>query len=135
MKKISFILVLLLALAFLSLLPNALAEFKTPQNTVVIEEEAFMGNSSLSTITLNNGLKRIENNAFSNCDLQEAHLPASVEYIAEDAFDDVCDAVIQVLAWVAGFVGEGLVNLGQARDVRPDGFLESLGAIVLCHGL
>ena len=87
MKKISFFLVLLLSLAFLSLLPNALAEFKTPQTTVVIEEEAFMGNSSLSTITLNDGLKRIESNAFSNCDLQEAHLPASVEYIAEDAFD------------------------------------------------
>ena len=41
--------------------------------------------------------------------------------------DDVGDAVIQVLAGVAGLVGEGLVNLGQARDVRPDGFLESLG--------
>ena len=75
MKKITFSLFLLLSLTFLYLLPNALAEFKTPQNTVVIEEEAFMGNTSLSTITLNDGLKRIESNAFSNCDLQEAHLP------------------------------------------------------------
>ena len=94
MKKITFSLFLLLSLTFLSLLPNALAEFKTPQNTVVIEEEAFMGNTSLSTITLNDGLKRIESNSFSNCDLQEAHLPASVEYIAEDAFDGNNDMIL-----------------------------------------
>ena len=46
-----------------------------------------MNNSSMSHVTLPDGLLRIESKAFYNCGLSTVYLPSSLTNIAENAFD------------------------------------------------
>ena len=61
-------------------------ELALPDELLVIESEAFLGNSSLGTVTLPEGLLRIESRAFANSSVEAIKLPASLTFIAEDAF-------------------------------------------------
>ena len=63
------------------------ADYILPTATQVIESEAFMNNTSLLAVVFPDGLQRIESRAFAGCRLLRVSLPASILYIAEDAFD------------------------------------------------
>ena len=55
--------------------------------TVVAAEE--YANSTMTTITLPEGIRRIESRAFANSKLRSINFPDSLEYIAPDAFEGV----------------------------------------------
>ena len=92
MEKISFragtFLFPVLLACFLCFVPfgRAMADLTVPAGTRVIEDEAFMGDTSLTRVAAGEGLLRIESRAFAGCGLKEAQLPSTVEYIAADAF-------------------------------------------------
>ena len=68
--------------------PNDLQtiSFELPAHLRVIEEEAFAG-CDFSTVLLHDGVTSIGSKAFSNChELDQIVIPASVTYIADDAF-------------------------------------------------
>lgn len=70
----------------------ALAEEKAevavtlPKSLVTIDAEAFKDTAAFGKVIVQNNTKRIESRAFANSAAKEIHLPASVEYIADDAF-------------------------------------------------
>ena len=78
---------LVLALVFSAI--GALADgIQFPSNLLQIADEAFMGNTAIESVTLNEGVKEIGARAFRNCSaLKEITLPDSIEFIGEDAFD------------------------------------------------
>ena len=86
MKRILWIVGLTAALFCLTS-AAAVADVTIPAGTEVIESEAFMGSQTLGIVTLNNELKRIEERAFAGCEIWRINFPASLEYIADDAFD------------------------------------------------
>ena len=58
-----------------------------PEDTQIIEEEAFFELTSAEEVILPKGIQRIETKAFgNNTSLQRIHLPNSLRYIADDAF-------------------------------------------------
>lgn len=78
--------------ALVSLTGTAFAEtLSFPANLEIIDEEAFFADSSLKTVILPEGLKRIESRAFADCTIESVYFPSSLEFIAEDAFDG-CNA-------------------------------------------
>jgi len=68
-------------------MPNALSE---------IRAEAFCGDESIVSVTVPEGVKRIDSRAFAESGLKEIALPASLEYIADDAFEGCDDLVVSV---------------------------------------
>ena len=84
-RAILFAALLACFLGFASL-GSAETDLTVPAGTLVIEDEAFMGDTSLTRVAAGEGLLRIESRAFAGCGLKEAQLPASVEYIAPDTF-------------------------------------------------
>jgi len=80
----------LLALLLCSMLfvPCALGEgVVLPAGTTTVDEEAFSGDSTITTVVLQPGVKRIGPRAFADCEnLLEITIPATVESIGEDAF-------------------------------------------------
>ncbi len=67
-----------------------------PSKITVIEPKTFNECSELSEVVLNDGLQRIEVNAFKSCtSLKEIYIPATVEYISEDAFNKCEDITIK----------------------------------------
>lgn len=52
---------------------------------MVIEEEAFSGCSSLRSIGLPNGVKRIEKRCFWESGVEEVTLPSTLKWIEKDA--------------------------------------------------
>lgn len=105
MKKVSYRARAILFLALLAGLMcfvcggSARADIAIPAGTEVIEAEAFMGDTSLNRVTASDGLKRIESEAFASCGLSEVQLPATVEYIADDAFTGNDGLVISAPEW------------------------------------
>jgi len=76
---------------------NTLRTFRLPGNLLNIEEEAFAGLSVLAVI-IPDGCTSIDSLAFANCeDLLYVRIPASVTWIAEDAFDGCGLALIHRL--------------------------------------
>lgn len=60
-----------------------------PRSLTVIEDEAFEGNTSLTSLKIPGTVKRIGEDAFEGCtNLTTIRIPASVTYIGEDAFED-----------------------------------------------
>ena len=59
-----------------------------PENLTVIAKEAFCGDTSIQKVVLQEGVTSIQSRAFADCSLLEIQLPASLTYIAEDAFED-----------------------------------------------
>lgn len=72
---------------------GALAEFRLPAGLKAIEDEAFMGDTSLDEVVLPEGLISIGSKAFKDSSVKRMYLPASLTEIAEDAFDGV-DALV-----------------------------------------
>ena len=85
--KLLLVLVLVCSLS----LNCAFASVTTPKDTTVIPEQAFYGDLSLTEVELQEGLLRIEKQAFANTSLTSVLLPRSLEYFAEDAFEGCPD--------------------------------------------
>lgn len=75
-------------LACLFVLGNAAygEELALPEGLTVIEEAAFAGDTSLSTVVLPEGIREIGSRAFAESSVSEINIPGSVECIAPDAF-------------------------------------------------
>ena len=85
MKKYALILVFALSLLIAS---TALAgELKLPEGLTVIEEESFMGDTSLESVVLPEGLETIGPRAFAESSLIEINIPAGVTSLGVNAFD------------------------------------------------
>lgn len=89
----------------------------------IIEPEAFYGDTSLDELVLPNGIKRIEGLAFSTSSLNAINLPASLEYIADNAFDkgvqfDVAEGTY-AYTWAEGkgYVGSNVLFLNKEKTV------------------
>lgn len=64
----------------------SLKKIVTPQTLKVIDYNAFEACARISDVTLNDGLERIESEAFCNYTPFQLYLPSSLVYIADDAF-------------------------------------------------
>ena len=64
-------------------------EFAIPEETRIIEEEAFAGCTGIRSICLPEGLEEIRSRAFADTALYLAEMPESVENIATDAFSGI----------------------------------------------
>ncbi len=61
---------------------------KLPPKLESIEDQAFERNTALDEVELPEGIKSIGSRAFAESSVSSVNLPASIDYIAEDAFDD-----------------------------------------------
>ena len=86
-RLVSMILVLILLMANGGLTALADAVLTMPAALQIIDEEAFYGSTSVDRVVLSNKVTEIRSRAFANSTLSEINLPASITYIAEDAFD------------------------------------------------
>lgn len=96
-KRVSCILLIALILMLLPQAANADTEipasgdgvYLLPEHITTIEDEAFMGNTALSTLVIPNTVEQIGSKAFSNCsNLTEVFFGNSATVqIAKDAFD------------------------------------------------
>lgn len=59
-----------------------------PSSSTMIESEAFYGDREINNIILPELLKRIEARAFAKTSVEEIYLPSSLQYIADNAFED-----------------------------------------------
>ena len=59
-----------------------------PETVQVIRETAFLGCSSLTSVTLHEGLTSIQKGAFASCGLTSASIPASVTSFGSGVFDN-----------------------------------------------
>ena len=57
-----------------------------PSSLIIIEEEAFYGNTAIEKVILPGRIKEIRSLAFANSSIKEINLPDSLEYIADNAF-------------------------------------------------
>lgn len=72
-----------------------LPQVKLPASTFYVDDEAFVGNSTIQSVVAPDGLQVIDTRAFADCaNLKCITLPDSVSYIAEDAFENTPDVVI-----------------------------------------
>ena len=72
-----------------------LPQVKRPASTFYVDDEAFVGNSTIQAVVAPDGLQVIGTRAFADCaNLKCITLPDSVSYIAEDAFENTPDVVI-----------------------------------------
>lgn len=72
-----------------------LPQVKLPASTFYVDDEAFVGNSTIQSVVAPDGLQVIGTRAFADCaKLKCITLPDSVSYIAEDAFENTPDVVI-----------------------------------------
>lgn len=84
MKKTLFTILTALVLVFCS--ASASAAFKLPDGTTDIEDEAFMNAYVSYYLTIPEGVKTIGHRAFLGGRAMQVKLPASLSYIAPDAF-------------------------------------------------
>lgn len=93
MKKLVFSVLL----ATLLLIVPALAEeLRLPENITVIKRETFFNLQAAENVVLPDGVVRIENYAFANSKIMRINLPASIRYIAGDAFEGCKNLVAKV---------------------------------------
>lgn len=72
-----------------------LPQVKLPASTFYVDDEAFVGNSTIQSVVAPDGLQVIGTRAFADCaNLKCITLPDTVSYIAEDAFENTPDVVI-----------------------------------------
>lgn len=72
-----------------------LPQVKLPASTFYVDDEAFVGNSTIQSVVALDGLQVIGTRAFADCaNLKCITLPDTVSYIAEDAFENTPDVVI-----------------------------------------
>ena len=75
---------------------NAEGVLALPQSLQIIENEAFMGDTSLNEVVLPEGVTSIGDRAFKNSSITRLALPASLSFIAEDAFDGCRSLTLKV---------------------------------------
>ena len=106
MKPISAIFVLLAVL--ICLCPAFADTLTLPASLTVIEEEAFYGDTSLSSVVLPEGLKEIKAGAFASSTISAINLPSTLESIDDTALP--APGTIQVTAekgtWSYGWAVE-----------------------------
>ena len=91
---------------------------KIGHSVETIEKNNFGYNSNLTSITLGNGLKKIDGYVFNDCDnLKSVTIPASVTYIGYGAFDG-CDNLehvylIDAIGWT--FRGDSKLTMNSAE--------------------
>lgn len=72
-----------------------LPQVKLPASTFYVDDEAFVGNSTIQAVVAPDGLQVIGTRAFADCaNLKCITLPDSVSHIAEDVFENTPDVVI-----------------------------------------
>lgn len=72
-----------------------LPQVKLLTSTFYVDDEAFVGNSTIQSVVAPDGLQVIGTRAFADCaNLKCITLPDSVSHIAEDAFENTPDVVI-----------------------------------------
>lgn len=97
MRKCKWLLAMLPVFAILAGDVCALAEelvLLLPKAMKIIEEEAFFGDTSIEKVVVPEGAEEIRARAFANSSVSEAELPESLNYIAEDAFDNCANLTI-----------------------------------------
>ncbi len=92
MRCLKIILCLLVVMVLINAQMIVLADFVIPADTTIIKSRAFE-NVPLSevTVSLPNGLKRIESRAFAGTGITSVYIPRSVEFIASNAFEGCID--------------------------------------------
>lgn len=78
----------LLFLLFVMLLPYTIYAdtFTMPADLLEIEDEAFLGDSSLDEVIIPNGCEKINNMAFAYSSVRTIYIPTTVTYISDNAF-------------------------------------------------
>jgi len=67
-----------------------------PQELTVIDKEVFSGIGDVEKVVLRENIRRIESRAFAESEIREIYIPDSVEYIADDAFEDCKNVIVSV---------------------------------------
>jgi len=84
-RMLAWLIVLSMLLSFSA----SMEELRLPVGLTNIEEEAFMGDDSVSSVNLPHNVRSIGARAFRNCRaLKEIYIPDTVTYIGEQAFDE-----------------------------------------------
>ena len=86
--------------------------FSLPSSLTVVEEEAFAGVTSISDLTLPDGMQEIGARAFADTQLYTIGVPESVINIAEDAFEGVTTPLLMETS-----AGSIAVSFALANDV------------------
>ena len=84
---------LLLSLILTLALQACAEELMLPGGLQIIDQEAFLNSVSLEKVTVPEGTQQIMDKAFAGSSVKEAELPASLYYIADNAFDG-CEGLI-----------------------------------------
>ena len=85
------VLTAVLFIALMVAVPSAFASYgilSLPADTRTIDEEAFMGDTSLNMVVIPEGATRIQSRAFASSSVWEVTLPSTLTYISDTAFDD-----------------------------------------------
>lgn len=107
---------------------------RLPAGTLVIEEQAFFGTENIKSVIVPETVQRIEKQAFAESGVEYVSLPASLDYIADDAFDGVSDSFCvdapegsYAMQWVEEnrvsvapalyFMEQGMQAMGYAGDM------------------
>lgn len=95
-------------------------ELSVPGTVHYIPEMTFAGCVALSKVTLGNGVQSIDARAFEGCLLlEDVTLPASLTWIAENAFPAECKAIFHVVEGTAA--ADYCAAKGYAVDISPAG--------------
>ena len=86
LRMVSTVLVLCLLLSNMSVTAFAEAVLALPSSMQIIDEKAFYGAKSLDKVVLPATIKEIRSRAFANSSVKTINLPASLTFIADDAF-------------------------------------------------
>ena len=117
MKKSLWLLVGILIL--LLTVDASAATLKLPESLTTIEEEAFAENAALDQVVLGNKTQVIDGRAFADSGVKLVTIPASVRYIADNAFEGVeeleIDAAEGTYAYAWG-VKHGYIKLDEIPD-------------------
>lgn len=88
------ILIVLFCCAFLCSAAQAEGTLTIPAGTKQIDAQAFYNDVSIRSIILPEGVLEISSEAFAKCGALQVTLPASLTYIAPNAFDQTPDALV-----------------------------------------
>ena len=132
-RLVAILLVLVIILADSSMVALAEAILTMPAALQIIEEEAFYGSTSIDKVVLSNKVTEIRSRAFANSTLTEINLPASLTYIADNAFDGPNKVTVTATAgtyayqWAVknGYISEEIEAIDMT--VSPDMLTLSIG--------
>ena len=91
-KMPSFILILIIIILFIS--GSNATTIDLPKGLLSIRDSAFEGDISLDEVIIHEGTQSIGNLAFANSSVKKISLPESLNYIAENAFENVNEVYV-----------------------------------------